>query len=201
MSKFLAPIHHGLYKKIILFENIEKLIVTKTNRADGHKILVERWGDYLPVTALEDIIDHDNIHGWLQKVITASEKRHAALVFALSKADLLEEVREAYYEIGLETGQFFDGNAASEIFAHVTTVLLDGMPCDRVNEIIGQDDESVQWKTVNCVHEENWTSQGVDVMLYYKFRTAFIKGFIENINKSYSYSFSNEYKLHEIKKA
>jgi len=201
MSKQLAPIHYGLYKKVILFENIERLIVEKTSREEGHKILVERFGDYIELAPLENIIDHNNIHGWLQNVINVSEKRQAALVYALMNADtaLLEKVKEAYYEIGLETGGFFTASNAMEVFTHLNTVLLDGMPCDGVNKIIEQDENSIQWQTNKCVHKENWESQGVDVSLYYKFKEAFAKGFVKGITGNYLYKFSNEYKVHEIK--
>lgn len=202
MSKQLAPIHEGLYKKIILFENIEKLIVSKTDRKEGHKILTQRFGDYLPPGNLSDVIDHNNIHGWLQEVINRTESRQASLVFALMNADLklLELVKKAYYEIGLETGEYFHAEDPMKLYTNITTVLLDGMPCDRVNTIIENDETSIQWKTENCVHEDNWSKQGLDVELYYQFRTEFIKGFIKGNKEKYLYKFSKEYKLHELKK-
>ena len=202
MSKQLAPIHYGLYKKIVLFENIERLMVEKTERQEGHKILVERFGDYVPLAPLEDIIDHNNIHGWLQNVINSAEKRQASLVFALMNADasLLEKVKEAYYEVGLETGDFFKADSAIEAFNNLNTVLLDGMPCDRVNKVIEQDESRVQWQTENCVHHDNWDGQGVDVSLYYQFRQAFTNGFMKGLSGDYIYKFSDEYKMHEIKK-
>lgn len=201
MSKMLAPIHEGLYKKIILFENIERLIIEKTDRLEGHKILVDRFGDFVPVGDLGEIIDHNNIHGWLQNVINVAEKRQASLVYALMNADsqLLEKVKDAYYEVGLETGQYFNATTAIEAFNGLNTVLLDGMPCDRVNKMIEQDDQAIKWQTQNCVHEENWDSQGVDVKLYYQFRQAFTNGFMKGISDQFIYKFSPEYKLHEIK--
>lgn len=202
MSKQLAPIHEGLYKKIILFENIEKLIVQKTERQQGHQILTSKFGDFLPQTALSDIIDHNNIHGWLQDAIDTSEKRQAALIYALMNegASLLEKVKEAYYEVGHETGQFFTANQVADVYKHINTVLLDGMPCDKVNKLVEQADNLIQWQTVHCVHERNWNNQGVDLKLYYQFRTAFLKGFIDNLGKNFIYKFSEDFLLHEIKK-
>jgi len=201
MSKQLAPIHEGLYKKIILFENIEKVIVQKTDRALGHQLLTSKYGNYLPQASLSDIIDQNNIHGWLQNAINTAEQRQAALVYALMNDDthLLEKVKEAYYEIGYETGGYFTATNAIEVYNQLTAVLLDGMPCDKTNQIMNQDDSSIQWKTINCVHKDNWDSQGVDVKLYYQFRTAFINGFIKRFTKDYIYKFSEEYLFHEIK--
>lgn len=202
MSKQLAPIHEGLHKKIVLFENIERLIVEKTDRQVGHKILVSRFGDYLAEGHLVDLIDPNNIHGWLQNVIDTTETRQASLIYALMNADakLLEKAKEAYYEMGLETGAFFNAESPIKLYTNLTTVLLDGMPCDRVNNIIKEDDSSIQWKTENCVHTDNWMNQGVEVALYYQFRSEFIKGFIKGNDQAYSYKFSPEYKLHELKK-
>lgn len=202
MSKVLAPIHYGLYKKIVLFENIEKEIVEKTNRQMGHGILIERFGDYLPLAPLEDIIDHNNIHGWLQDAITVAERRQAALVFALMNDDvkLLDDVKKAYYDIGFETGTYFKIETALDVFTSLNQVLLDGMPCDRVNQMIEQSEDEVQWKTENCVHKENWDSQGVDVDLYYELRVAFTNGFIEQMTDKYFYKYSKEYQLHAIKR-
>ena len=47
MSRFLGPVHHWLYNKICLHEDLEKNIVSGFN---------ERY-------------DTDNIHGWLQSKI------------------------------------------------------------------------------------------------------------------------------------
>lgn len=203
MSKTLAPIHTGLYKKIVLFENIEKIIVEQTERQMGHQILVERFGDYLPNQGLETIIDHNNIHAWLQRAINTAEKRQAALIYALMNEDtkLLEIVKAIYYEMGLETGRYFNGTSVLDIYKGLNHVLLDGMPCDRVNSIIDQSETHIQWKTENDVHKENWESQGLEVSLYHKFRTAFISGFVQSVNNDYLYQYSDQYgQLHEIKK-
>lgn len=202
MSKQLAPIHVDLYKRIVLFENIERVIVEKTDRIEGHKILESRFGPYLSQGNLEDLIDPNNIHGWLQNAINTIESRQASLIFALMNADpkLLEKAKTAYYEIGFETGAFFNADSPIELYNNLTTVLLDGMPCDRANRIIENDDDSVQWKTEVCVHHDNWDKQGVDVKLYYQFRTEFIRGFIKANKDDYLYKFSPEYKLHEFKR-
>lgn len=201
MSKTLAPIHSGLYKKIMLFENIEKLIVKNTQREQGHQILVERFGDYLPNEPLEDIIDHNNIHGWLQNRITIAEKRQASLIFALMNSDtkLLEIVKEVYRKVGKETSAYFNAKTAVDAFTALNQVLLEGMPCDRVNKVMEQSEEQMQWQTVNCVHKDNWDSQGVDVDLFYKFREAFALAFVTGLGEAFMYKYSNEFgQIHSI---
>ena len=82
MSAFLGHIHYWLYKKIQLLAERENLVLEKTRSViddladELHEMSVDTYGSPIdPATPLEDIIDHGNIHGWLQGQITTASVR------------------------------------------------------------------------------------------------------------------------------
>lgn len=206
MSQFLAPIHTWLFNKIIVLENVEKNIVESVqdnSLKEAHNELLEKFGDYIPDQPLETMIDESNIHGWLQDRITRAETRQAAFINKLLEASdkAAEGVANVYFQTGVETAKVLNTSIAeaSEIFQALNNVLLEGMPCDRVNSVIEQNDDQITWKTSTCVHKNNWESQGVNVEYFYDFRAAFTKGFVESINSKFGYDYSNDgIQLHKI---
>ncbi len=201
MSKFLAPIHYWLYGKIMAMEDIESNLLTalKTPELETfHHTLTDTFGPLLGDTPLETIIDQGNIHGWLQEKISAVETRQAKLIdFAIAKGDakaIKEKVSQIYQQEGRDLGIYRADNkieSAPAIFKALGDVLLEGMPCDRVNVINDQDDDAIRWDVVACVHETYWNQAHLSVQDYYAFRAAFSKGFVEGINPHFTYAFDN----------
>ena len=72
MSAFLAPIHTWLFNKIKLAQDLEKDIVNlhidkfKESAIKIQKEANDIYGQYIEEKPLEDLIDVNNIHGWLQ---------------------------------------------------------------------------------------------------------------------------------------
>ena len=81
---------------------------------------------------------------------------------------------------------------AQDIFTEVNNYILDGMPCDRVNEFIELSDEKVTWKRRVCVHKETWEKEGVDVSIFYSLRNLWIEAFVKNLNNNFRYIFSED---------
>lgn len=205
MSKFLAPIHTWLFKKILILENIEKNMVTSLGSEDAklrHQALRQAIGDYIPEAPLENLIDVSNIHGWLQEQITLVETRQAAYVADLLKEDdQTDDMVAAIYEAAgkqLAEDQALVNLSPGEIFAKLNDVLLEGMPCDRVNQVLVQEADQLIWLTKTCVHKGNWESAGVDVRHYYKYRAAFIKGFVAGANDTLTYQYEIDKQEHKI---
>lgn len=203
MSKFLAPIHGWLFNKILLLEDIEKEIILKFKNDSldkVHEALALEMGGLLPDEPLENLIDQSNIHGWLQKTIITSESRQAAFIKLILEADKnnFEIIKGIYEKKGLEIGQQMNQiTRPKEGFDALNTVLLEGMPCDRVNGIIEDGDAKFVWKTQQCVHKDNWENNGVPVGMYYRFREAFSKGFVSNF-KGFNYTYEIEDQIHTI---
>lgn len=71
MSLFLGKIHYWLFNKILWFEKIEECVITLAleEGMDVKNIRNEiesKYGKKLENRNLEEIIDLENIHGWLQ---------------------------------------------------------------------------------------------------------------------------------------
>lgn len=206
MSQFLAPIHTWLFNKIVILENIEKNIVASVEDnsvKEAHNELSSKFGTFIPNQPLETMIDESNIHGWLQDKITVAETRQAAFVNKLMEVseNAVEGVTNVYFQTGVDTAKAMEASIDSpaDLFQALNNVLLEGMPCDRVNSVIEQTDDMITWKTSTCVHKNNWESQGVNIDYFYGFRAAFTKGFIETLSSKFAYDYSNEgVQLHKI---
>ena len=198
MSLFLGKIHYWLFNKIVWFEDLEEEIIelAKKEGLDVESLSIEinnKYGQKLPKLPLEEMIDTSNIHGWLQEKIHSAEYRLATwTVNILKREDSYKNLEELYMNQGLkaaneviESGR--ELNDALDIYNAVNDYILDGMPCDRVNEVISQEDDKVIWKRQVCVHKEIWDTVGGDVNLFYNLRDLWIKSFVNKINSNYKY--------------
>jgi len=211
MSLFLGKIHYWLFNKIVWFEDLEEEIIklAKKEGLDVDKLSIEinnKYGQRLPKLPLEDMIDTSNIHGWLQDRIHSAEYRLATwTVKIIEKEGSKEKLEDLYINQGLkaaneviESGR--ELNNAVDIYNAVNDYILDGMPCDRVNEVLLQEEEKVIWKRRICVHKELWDAVGGDVNLFYNLRDLWIKYFVNKVNNNYKYSCleNNEFSIERI---
>ncbi len=212
MSRFLGPIHHWLYNKINLLEDIEQGILTNivdvSEQESLRNELVEAFGPYLNHAPLETLIDQDNIHGWLQNKIKIAEQRQSKMIHHLVAKDgeaVYEKISDVYASFGTKNGGAISGEQSSSpelIFKSLDNFLLEGMPCDRVNAVTENTPDKLEWQKDRCVHAPFWNEGGTDVTRYYDFREAFSKAFVEAANASYTYNFElkNGLQYHMITK-
>ena len=167
MSLFLGKIHYWLFNKILWFEALEKEMI-KLAKEEGididtlRKPIVEKYGEETKNLPLEEMIDTSNIHGWLQATIHSAEGRMAALTkIILEKEGSKEALEKLYIAQGVlaanevrESGT--DLKTAPEIYNSINDYILDGMPCDRVNEVLSSSDTEVIWTRTICVHKDIW---------------------------------------------
>lgn len=197
MSLFLGKIHYWLYDKILWFEDLE---IEIARWAKEENLPIEKWtmdidqkyGELTGGRPLEDIIDTSNIHGWLQGKILVVEGRQAYLVTQIlnenaqykdsliklfqtqGKADALK-----YSEVELNTPE--------EVYNALNDFILEGMPCDRVNEVVHSDNEEIRWKRTTCLHSEHWSSVDGNVAIFYELREAWIQAFVSALKGSFTY--------------
>lgn len=117
MSENLGPIHYLMYEKIKFQDEITDFLM------DGNFSQI----DYKPVSKkpLEEILDQENIHGFLQEKIDIVESR-------LAKAlKVSKNPSEKLFALGQRCGKDKDFSSFEEIFTDLNNYLLDGMPCDR----------------------------------------------------------------------
>lgn len=190
MSAFLGPIHHWLYNKIkIQHDIVEDIISLTENKQSNLNIrekLIEQFGD-AEMKPLEEVIDVNNIHGWLQKKVSLEENRLAYAVTKLlnENSSMMHELKDLFKNKGAEVSTLTENDSLNDIYKTINDTLLDGMPCDHANIVISQEDEEIVWKRNVCVHEEYWNAVGGDISNYYLLREEFIKGMLEKANVTY----------------
>lgn len=218
MSAFLGPIHHWLFNKIKLQEQLEERLLFIYKEKYGNEIdeiektSIVRYGKPVRKKSLENEIDTSNIHGWLQDKIAKAETRLAfilAEVFRKYKEEAVEIALNEYISQGKQCGNEVKSkniaNTAPQIYKAINDYLLDGMPCDRVNIITENSDTNVQWKTVECLHRNYWKEAGADLDTLYKLRFNWIKAFVEGANEDFQYKYEigdniDSLFVHEINK-
>lgn len=207
MSLFLGKVHYDLYNKILWFEGLEEKIIENIKSKDISiddllKHINQHFGEPVGNKSLEEVIDTSNIHGWLQNRIENAELRHAALITELLtwnpnyKSELIivfldqgAKAAHAYTE-ALKDSKI-DGSieikSAPEIYQVLNEYILEGMPCDRVNEIIKNKEEDFIWVTTTCLHRPYWEKVGGDVNNFHTLRETWISAFVSTINPNFKY--------------
>lgn len=180
MSAFLGPIHHWLYNKIRVQEDIVVLLaeIAKEKEIDANLIsTLNNEVGIIENKPLEEMIDVTNIHGWLQEKVAIVEERMAMAVTKLLKSmDCLDELKQRIFDYGKLSHALKEDATVLEAYDLLNNVLLDGMPCDHVNEIVSKEDNEIIWKRNQCIHKKYWDNVGGNVKYYYILRDAFIKG-------------------------
>lgn len=196
MSAFIGKIHYWLFNKIQLHENIIDEITAFSNNkgVDTNRIIENSYKKYgMPVKGnLENEIEHNNIHGWLQDRIVSVEKRLAFVITEVLNKGIIkkEEISRVFEKNAENTMKKASVSVSSpqDFFTGVFDYMLEGMPCDRVNEIIESNGTKISWKTTKCLHSEYWNEVGGDIENYYYCRNAWINGFLSASDTKYGYT-------------
>ena len=180
MSAFLGPIHYWLYRKIQLQECLTEAMLSSVQFEEKRITLENKLNTAYGVVEhrpLEEVIDTGNIHGWLQGQIGIAEKRFAAAVTEILQDDhtQLENLRQIAYKLGQEN-PLPDSEDAQAVYRELNDMLLEGTPCDHVNEVLEQSEQSVLWQQTVDLHLPFWDAVGGNIENYYLLRNAFISG-------------------------
>lgn len=197
MSAFLGHIHYWLYKKIQLLVERENLILEKTRRivddlADElHEVSVDTYGAPIDAaTPLEDIIDHNNIHGWLSGQINVASVREAAFIkdmldtnsgddAVLVVAAILDAFAVQGKACGTVAKESLEDISAPSIYNALQNFYVNGMPCDGGDQIIEDKAHTFTWVGDHKLQSPYWRTAGVDPqfmqLAYQTWFEAFIK--------------------------
>ena len=190
MSATLGPIHYWMYNKIkiqnSLVEEIISFIESNNVKLDLRSKSDQKFGS-IDIKPLEELIDTTNIHGWLQECVSIVEYRLAFVITTALKEELItiESLKDKFEHAGTGSSSLNSESSISEIYKTINDTLLDGMPCDRANTVLSQDENEVIWKRNVCVHEQYWVAVGGDIKYYYLLREEFIKGMISNTSATF----------------
>lgn len=197
MSAFLGHIHYWLYKKIQLLVERENLILEKTRRVvddladELHEISIDTYGAPIDAaTPLEDIIDHNNIHGWLSGQINVASVREAAFIKDMLDTNsgddavlVVAAILDAFAVQGKACGtvakeSLEDVNAPS-IYNALQNFYVNGMPCDGGDQIIEDKADTFTWVGDHKLQSPYWRTAGVDPqfmqLAYQTWFEAFVK--------------------------
>ncbi len=180
MSAFLGPIHYWLYRKIQLQESLTEAMLSTISSKEDLIALENKLNTVYGIVErrpLEQVIDNGNIHGWLQGQIGIAEKRFAAAVteILMNAPTKIEKLKQVAYQLGLQN-PLPTSSDAQGVYRALNDVLLEGMPCDHVNEILEQSSEHVLWHQTVDLHLPFWDAVGGKIENYYLLRGAFILG-------------------------
>lgn len=179
MSRFLGPVHHWMYDKIRMAEDINKRILLAFD--NNYKDEVDAEYPINISDNLEDVIDLSNIHGWLSKEIATVESRLAFIVINLLYEDEnnMKKIEEIFFKYAASLKNL-NKSSPENIYSSLTRVLLDGMPCDQCQRVVASSDSLVKVEIIENMHEKYYEESFYGVALYNDLRKAFIKGFLED---------------------
>lgn len=183
MSAFLGPIHFWLFKKIQFQDQLcRDILAGMRDQEEAARIgaQMDKTFGRLPEGELEELIDTGNIHGWLQSQIGVVERRFAYLVTEAkrSKASDMEELRSLAKKAGEAARPVEKGSSCRDAFSAIDALLLNGMPCDRVNVVTKDEDGRFSWELASDIHGPFWMEVGGDPADYYAIREALFDGML-----------------------
>lgn len=150
----------------------------------------------VPAGSLEEIVDTTNIHGSLQSLVVIVEKRLAFVVDEALRSGIftIEDIKS----IGRQYGQ--DHNLGSDlgiedVYPAIAGKMLNGMPCDRVEEMLDSTEDSFRWRDRLDIHADYWEPYGRSSKDFYQIRTSVIEGLLSQSDISYSWDGENEFEL------
>jgi hypothetical protein len=186
MSAFLGPIHYWLYHKIQLQQAIvdEIYVLGEKNGLSLEAECDSSFGTF-ENNPLEEMIDHGNIHGWLQERVSQVEYKYAYSITRLlnKNPESIELLKTVLSNYGIKTALTLKDEdlKATDVFKAITDHLLDGMPCDHANRVLKQSESEVMWTRSVCVHGSYWQEVGGDIKVYYELRDAWMEGLVKEL--------------------
>lgn len=197
MSATLGKIHYWLYNKIKWYEGLEEEMIHWAGQFP--EFTLEEWvthmhqdfGEPTGDKPLEEIVDQTNIHGWLQSKIDSAELRQAYLVTRILtvRGDLKGELVGLFHKQGEKAALNYPQkpNTPEGLYQAMNDFILEGMPCDQVNEITHQSEDFIAWKTTECLHKPHWERVKGEVGNFYDLREEWLKAFIKTLAPDFRY--------------
>ena len=204
MSAFLGQIHYWLYKKIQLVCAREKLIETEAEKRVGdlaselHFTALDMYGEPIPADRnLQMIIDHSNIHGWLQHQIEVATVREGTFIKDLTDCggeDAVEAVLNAFViqgaACGVEAAKQLEGQDVTPhaVYKVMQDYYLNGMPCDAGDTIVQDDEQGYAWLGSYDNQRANWAKAGVSQVIMMAAYQAWFDAFVTKAAPGFTFT-------------
>ena len=184
MAEKFAEIHVWMFNKIKLQNQFCDEVLNRLPDSSQKTQLQNQIVHLFPFPKgnLEEIIDHENIHQWLEKHLILTDRKLAWLIREVKDNPLsLNEMEDLFFQLG----QTHRENVSpawlkpSYVYRTVTDALTEGMPCDKANQVISHDEYHLTWEVSRCMHTDNWGVENADIQDFYKLRNAWIQGLLD----------------------
>lgn len=179
MMEMIGPKPRWEYRKIELLNELNGDIEKEAENKGW-----DLKGSYtVNMPDLDRDCDPVNVHGWIQNMLDLVEGNLAGVTEEILKAhpEALEDLKDTAYRFGYRhASEVQDALSAYQL---VDDVVLNGMPCDDVNEITGQSDADVSWYEKEDMHSKYWH----DGSVYRQLRSAVINGLLAKSPVVYAY--------------
>lgn len=190
MAEKFAEIHIWMFNKIKLLNTWGEQLIDLLPQNDKKADLKERMEQLFafPSGQLADIIDHENIHQWLEKHLVQSERKLAWVITKIHGYHLSQgELEDTFHQWGKEHKELIQPVwlKPSYIYRSITDALTEGMPCDKANQVISHDENHLTWEVIRCMHQQAWEDEQGDIHVFYALRDAWIKGLLEDSGFTY----------------
>jgi len=176
--EMIGPIHNWVFNKIKFQESevAELLQLSDGLNVDAAGVVEEgNLSDFPQIT---------NIHGFLQQRIIFTEQRLAlAVETLLEKGISLDTIKTTLYNFGKNHAIEASLNA-SEAYKKLGTLLVNGMPCDRVETLLSDNTDEVTYQENTDIHSTYWTNKA----LYQELKDVLIEGLLSQTSLQYSHS-------------
>lgn len=154
----------------------------------------EKQGWHLSRTYTQDLPDLDrdcdpmNVHGWIQNMLDLVESNLAGITEEIlsRNPEAMDVLKDTAYRFGYRHAK--DTEDSGSAYQLLDDVLLNGMPCDDVNEITEQTSDHVFWHEKQDMHAKYWKN-GEN---YRELRNAVIRGLLSKSAVTYAYDDGNQ---------
>lgn len=191
MAEKFAEIHVWMFNKIKLQNNFSDEIVNQLSDESQKDQISNQMNELFPFPKgnLEEIIDHENIHQWLEKQLILTDRKLAWLITQVKNNPFtLKNLEDIFFQFGKNHRDVTQPVwlKPSYVYRAITDALTEGMPCDKANQVISHDENHLVWHVERCMHQETWKSENADIEDFYLLRDAWIKGLLNDSEFTYS---------------
>lgn len=199
MDNNFTPVQTVQLGRIRIQENLEKMIAEALDMKKdglGTTLIGEALVKFGGTTADDNFSqgsDHMRGHAWLENAGMNSEKRIAYMIKGALDANpkylsvIMEVYRDCAYTLGYQIKSKNIITGLEEAYAALDSVVLDGMPCDKVNQIESVTADTLVWTGSKDVHNANFTAAGLSKDMFPSLRETFNKELLKALG-NFSYS-------------
>lgn len=216
MSAFLGQIHYWLFDKIKLIIEREELILQEGEAKLGdlatemHDVALDMYGKPIPKDRnLRMIIDHDNIHGWLQNQIEVASVREASFIKDLLDVggeEAIDAVLEAFIKQGVMCGKLAKDKLVEQTAPAIYKIMQDfyvnGMPCDAPDTVVEDSEDVFAWQGDHHNQISAWQKAGVNPVFMAAAYQAWFSSFVNTVAPDFVFhvNLDNQLPIYSIRK-